>query len=445
MTFPQFNSSVILPQVSGSVECLQNDLTLMPSTSGDVIIARNGLRPETDGGQNLGNDFLRWATVRAVNADVTRVDADSGILAFGSVNLYSLGVGSAGTLSIADSFTTLSSSTVEIGGASVLLTGQFRMSTSSFAPLVEGNQRIGALGFVPTPFEAMFANSGVFKMLQVPTNGADENILVSGHLNPVSDLTFQLGSATERWERINAGSGVFANDITAGGGITATGAITGTTLESLSTLIVGTNISAGGNVGGVTATATVAAFGVLLGNVLVTNSRAELSLASATGVGSGYALRNENRWDHNLRTNSEAINLTNLTMSMDGLSTRPWGVPLRERLTLQDNFAMITTHAGTAPSDWTVLLRRTQSDGTTEGTDAGYVASGVFGWNASADTIEKTLGVWSTSGNTPVQFEPGSCYDVVVHNDGTAGSVDGPVMRLSLGLTVDTPNLGRGY
>tara|TARA_R110002096_G_scaffold108964_2_gene238497 strand:+ start:7087 stop:7977 length:891 start_codon:yes stop_codon:yes gene_type:complete len=71
MPSPQYNSPLQFPQESGVVEALQNDLTLRASTSGDVVISPNALRPEVDVAQDLGTNNLRWHTLHLGNLAAT--------------------------------------------------------------------------------------------------------------------------------------------------------------------------------------------------------------------------------------------------------------------------------------------------------------------------------------------------------------------------------------
>tara|TARA_R110002096_G_scaffold108964_2_gene238496 strand:+ start:5765 stop:7072 length:1308 start_codon:yes stop_codon:yes gene_type:complete len=65
MTQPEYNADLRFPNSSGTVEALQNDLTLRASTSGDVLVSalnnlHSALRPDTDIQQDLGRPDLRW-------------------------------------------------------------------------------------------------------------------------------------------------------------------------------------------------------------------------------------------------------------------------------------------------------------------------------------------------------------------------------------------------
>ena len=71
MTQPEYNANLRFPHTSGIVEALQNDLTLRASTSGDVIISPNALRPEVDIAQDLGTSNLRWHELHVGNLTAT--------------------------------------------------------------------------------------------------------------------------------------------------------------------------------------------------------------------------------------------------------------------------------------------------------------------------------------------------------------------------------------
>tara|TARA_R110002094_G_scaffold214658_1_gene185179 strand:+ start:1517 stop:3184 length:1668 start_codon:yes stop_codon:yes gene_type:complete len=71
MTQPEYNANLRFPHTSGIVKALQNDLTLGASTSGDVIISPNALRPEVDIAQDLGTSNLRWHTLHVGNLTAT--------------------------------------------------------------------------------------------------------------------------------------------------------------------------------------------------------------------------------------------------------------------------------------------------------------------------------------------------------------------------------------
>lgn len=180
---------------------------------------------------------------------------------------------------------------------------------------------------------------------------------------------------------------------------------------------------------------------------MVSLNRAEFSNTLQGNSGSGYALRNENIWYDHLTGNTEAVGVTILTLSMGDLATRPFGVPIADAnsVVLADHFTIITSRNVIEfdPNDWYIYLRRTQSDGSVEAT-SGIVASGQFSWSVSADSVQKTHARWNTSGNIPVEFEPGSCYDVVIHNDGSGVIVAGPAVTLSIGFRINAPASGQG-
>lgn len=256
---------------------------------------------------------------------------------------------------------------------------------------------------------------------------------VSGAIFPDTDIVYDLGKVASRFAAIHAASGEFGEvDILAGGDLN---------------ILNGNLTCPNGNVGGLTHTATIAGFVTqyATGNTIFVGHRPNMHTALVVDAGSGIALRNENIWYDHVKVSTEAVDAGSLTMSMDNLATRPYGVVLPDTnsCVLADHFGIISSHAGGSKDDWTIYVRRTQANGDVEA-GSGIVASGTFGWDSVGDTIRKTQGRWMTSGNIPAEFEPGACYDVVVHNDGSGTVVSAATLRLSLGFRVNAPNLGRG-
>ena len=284
------------------------------------------------------------------------------------------------------------------------------------------------LGSIAARFERVTGCSGVFDHLQPATSGGA--IDVGGHLVPTEDDVYDLGTEDRRWATIHAASGQLGDlDILAGGDITVANGQISCPL---------------GNIGGLTMTANIAGFTVAYSTQLLSLTRPEFHTAIVLEAGSGLGLRNENIWyDHPARS-TEAVDVESLALAMDNISTRtlPVALPDANSCVLADHFTIVTLSATSSPSDWRVDLRRTQRDGTLE--NGGIVASGVVGWSNAADASQKTWGRWETSGNVPVEFEPGACYDIIIHNNGSGTAITAPSARLSLGFRINAPNLGRG-
>lgn len=284
------------------------------------------------------------------------------------------------------------------------------------------------LGSIAARFERVTGCSGVFDHLQPATSGGQ--IDVGGHLIPTEDDVYDLGTENHRWAAIHAASGQFGGvEVLSGGDID----------------IVNGDINCPiGSVNSQTMTAVLGAVTTMLNTFLLTITRPEFSLVASLNTGSGLALRNENIWYDHLARSSEAASVQSLALAMNNVSSRTLPVPLPDAnsCALADHFTMVTLSATSSPSSWRVDLRRTQSDGTIE--NGGIVASGFFNWADAADSAQKTYGRWETSGNVPVEFEPGSCYDVIIHNNGSGTAITAPSVRLALGFKINAPNLGRG-
>lgn len=475
----QIAGDVNLPGWSGIVATLQNSLTIAGSMSGNTIVGNlNNLLPGQDLSQDIGILDLRWRNIFASSGSfdaLTVNDTDlsnfgipvdarpaSGSIKPDADKEYDLGANGAewasiwaesgiinlASLSNANIDTGTITTNLTIGGSAALnlegntlITGPVILSNGiNFIPSPAHTVGIGSPG---APFAAMYAGSGVFDHLHPPAGSDPERIIMSGHFVPARDLVYELGSNAPdlRWVAVRAGSGIFSSDLT------SAGSITGNSMTALTTLAAGTTITAGGNIDGNTMTANVVAFGVNFATNQLSLTRPEFSTVTAINTGSGLALRNENIWYDHLKANTEAIEITSLTMSMDSLTTRPYGVPIADAnsVVLADHFAILTSHGGGTKDDWVIYLRRAQADGSFGG-GSGIVASGTFGWDGAGDTVRKTWGRWATSGNVPVEFEVGSCYDVVIHNDGSGTVINAPVTRLSMGFRINAngPDLGRG-
>tara|TARA_R110000824_G_scaffold116426_2_gene267848 strand:+ start:1949 stop:4507 length:2559 start_codon:yes stop_codon:yes gene_type:complete len=198
MPFPQYNSPLQFPQESGVVEALQNDLTLRASTSGDVIISPNALRPEVDVAQDLGTNNLRWHTLHLGNLTAT-----SGT--FGVRPTIS-GIGFATLADITDTQITLNGlsgaisitspdDTILIGDSpqAIELSGLFTQASGSVleqhtADLVTLSGLIGGGGGGSGGSTSINGLSGVVFVsgvnLEVTTSG--QTILVSGIMNAAS-------------------------------------------------------------------------------------------------------------------------------------------------------------------------------------------------------------------------------------------------------------------
>jgi len=409
----QIAGDLKFPGWSGLIQSLQNSTTLRASSSGNIIIGLpHALLPETDALQSLGSAFLRWDNIDVININSQSVNS--------------------------------------------LLPVDARAVSGN---ILSNDAFFHKIGTNSTPFESIAFGSGLqIRAISAPNTPDSEGLFeahelkCSGHFTPgtitggFGVVAFQLGLPTKQWAAINAHSGVFTQKLIAplisaeGVDMQATSTIKPTITQTIS---LGSFSREWANIYAVSGHFTAATT-----MTLVTNERAELSTTSTLTTGSGYALRNENIWYDHLKANSEAIEITTLTMSMDNLATRPYGVPIADAnsVVLADHFSIITSQGQTATKDdWYAYVRRTQSDGSVEAT-SGIVASGQIGWAQTGDTIQKTWGRWNTSGNVPVEFEPGSCYDVVIHNDGSGTFVNAPVARLSLGFRINANavDLGRG-
>ena len=465
--------SNMFPIVAGTSGALNIEVNTAICTSGYLISANGGGQVHYRGNEaqvgsaaGLSDGFAVMQDNSAVIANVNRIRGDknekllaiggdncSGFITAGEIDvsqlLFGLGFTNADVRIFANAIKTRVAS-FEVGTYNhrcvvdscdiATVTSNFgrpvdaRAVSGSIIPDASFTHSIGIGEDVPgggssNPFAQIAAQSGVFNEIRPVASGGE--ILTGAHWLPSEDDTYLLGSPSRNWSQLYAFSGIFGGPVEIG-----------------DNLVVTNGITAGGNIGGLTMTASVTAFTVNFATSLLSLTRPEFSTTTAINTGSGLGLRNENRWYDHLRTNTEAASVETLTMSMDGMLTRPYGVPIADAnsVVLHDHFALITLSQTTSPSEWQVLVRRTQSDGTREGSDEGLVASGWFGWNASADSIQKTFGRWETSGNVPVEFEPGSCYDVVIHNDGSGTALSAPAARLSLGFRINAngPNLGRG-
>lgn len=190
---PQFNGDVTFIDASGQVISLQEDLTARASSSGNVIIGfPNNLRPEIDIEQDLGLSHLRWRNLFA-----------SGI----NNNLQ---VTSSGYIPVIDNELNLGSD-IRCWANSYITSGHFSVITSHGSL-----KRITAI----TP-DWLFAGDvnidGQANLLG--RVNVQNNVFVSGSLQPFQDCVSNLGNSTEKWatiyacniitDRIDTTSGVF--------------------------------------------------------------------------------------------------------------------------------------------------------------------------------------------------------------------------------------------
>lgn len=386
-----------------------------------AISVSGHLMPGADDTYDLGTSALAWGALHAGSGVFVNVSATI-------VNTDSLEISS--TFSVLGSATSTWSGDINIFGPTSLF-GTTLIRTDNFAPDTECNRQLGYEGGVPKPFHAMHAKSGVFTVLHPPIAGTDQNLLVSGHLVPSGSDHFDLGSTLRPWAHINAVSGSFA-DITLSDDLVVLGDLTvaGTTILSATTVM--------GTISATAMTAVTAVFGLQAATNSISLGRYETGSAGL-GQGSGVAMRNELRWDPHMKGTSEGSDLTFLQMSMDNLNTRTLPIIIRERAVLQDFFGMTAQRTAGGGDEWVVLMRKHLSDGSTE-----EVASGFFAIPGAETAPNKTLRKWSVSGVAPLEFFPGQCYDVVVHNDGSGTTISGPQLRLSMGWHVNAPDGGTG-
>tara|TARA_R110002126_G_C10490983_1_gene504797 strand:+ start:37508 stop:41389 length:3882 start_codon:yes stop_codon:yes gene_type:complete len=162
MPSPQYNSPLQFPQESGIVEALQNDLTLRASSSGNVIISQNALRPEIDVAQDLGTDALRWRNLYSANGTFSFRPTVSGVGLATLADLIDSGQtsvqGLSGVVALDSPNDTIS---IVVNGQTVELDGIFTWGSGQLLESLADASGVQSLNNISGIIDLVAANNGV--------------------------------------------------------------------------------------------------------------------------------------------------------------------------------------------------------------------------------------------------------------------------------------------